>query len=84
MAERSKLRRLKESRPLQDKSDPRNKKREKLMGKKGVAQQNMAATAAKTDAGFANAASRRVSQYKKAAKKKPQFASVGGAKKFNP
>lgn len=82
MAERGMHKRLTESRHLQDKKSPRNKKRTKLLGKKRVAQQNRAATMAKTDKAATVGTIRRVGEYKRAAK--PQFAAAGGAKKFKP
>jgi hypothetical protein len=82
MAERSIRKRLSESRHLSDKKDPRNKKREKLLGAKRVAQQNRAASLAPTDLAATKATISRVGEYSRAAKKKsqPQFASRGKTK----
>ena len=69
MAERSLLRRLNETRPLQDKSSPRNKKRKELLGPGKVASQNRAALAAKTDKAATRATINRVADYRKAKRK---------------
>ena len=70
MAKRSALKRLSESKHLNDSSSPRNKKRVKLLGKKRVAQQNRAATLAPTDKAATKATIGRVAEYKHAVRQK--------------
>lgn len=77
MGKRTTLQKLTESKHLNEKN-VRNAKRESLVGKQRVAQQNREAFTAKTDKAATKATIKRVGEYKKA--KKKQFAERGKAK----
>lgn len=68
MGKRTILQKLTESKHLNEVS-VRNKKRERLVGKQRVAQQNRKAFTAKTDKEATRATIRRVGEYKKAKKR---------------
>lgn len=80
MGKRTTLQKLTESKHLNEKN-VRNAKRERLVGKQRVAQQNREAFTAKTDKDATRATINRVGEYKKA--KTAQFSELSKAKKEN-